>query len=88
MTLQEADDYLNSYRALIKAWTLAVGEFSDEDSDHLYRKLEEGQEHLANIALAYPERSYFVDMLINSRSRTWAGGLAERLPRPASRLTR
>lgn len=88
MTLQQADDFLNSYRAMLKAWTLSVGGFSDEDGNLLYRQLEEGQEHLANIALAYPERSYSVDMLINSRSRTWAGWTADRLPRPANRLTR
>lgn len=88
MTLQEADDFINSYRALLKAWTLSVGGFSDEDGDLLYRQLEEEQEQLAEIALAYPERSYFVDILINSRSRTWAGWTADRLPRPANRLTR
>lgn len=88
MTLQEADDFLSSYRALLKAWTLSLGGFSNEDGNLLYRQLEEGQEQLANIALTYPERSYSVDMLINSRSRTWAGWAAERLPRPANRLSR
>jgi hypothetical protein len=88
MTLQEADEFLKSYRALLKAWTLSVGGFSDADDELLYRQLEEGQDQLADIALAYPERSYSVDMLINSRSRTWAGFAAERVPRPANRLTR
>jgi hypothetical protein len=85
MTCQEANAYLDRYRALLKAWTMAVAGFSNEDSDTLYRELEEGQEQLAEIALACPEKSYSIDMLINSRSRTWAGFAADRLPRPANR---
>ena len=85
MTPQEAEAYLKNYRALLKAWTMAVGGFSNDDSDALYRKLEDGQDDLAQIALIYPEKSYSIDMLINSRSRTWAGFAAERLPRPANR---
>lgn len=87
MTSQEADVYINKYRALLKAWTMAVGGFSSEDSDALYRQLEHGQEFLAQIALECPEKSYTVDMLINSRSRTWPGFAAERIPRPANRYT-
>lgn len=85
MTSQEADAYISNYRALLKAWTMAVGGFSNDDSDALYRQLEQGQELLANIALECPEKSYSVDMLINSRSRTWPGFASERIPRPASR---
>lgn len=85
MTCQEADAYLDRYRALLKAWTMAVGGFSNADSDSLYRELEEGQDQLAQIALLHPEKSYSIDMLINSRSRTWAGFASERLPRPANR---
>ncbi len=87
MTSQEADTYISQYRALLKAWTMAVGGFTGDDSDALYRQLEQGQEVLAQIALERPERSYSVDMLINSRSRTWPGFAAERIPRPASRHT-
>lgn len=87
MTSEEADHYLASYRMLLKTWTMAIAGFSDADSDQLYRRLEEGQEELARIALARPEKSYSVDMLINSRSRTWAGFASERLPRPAQRRT-
>jgi len=85
MTCQEADAYLANYRALLKAWTMAVGGFSDADSDSLYRQLEEGQERLAEIALICPEKSYSIDMLINARSRSWAGFAADRVPRPANR---
>jgi hypothetical protein len=85
MTWQEANAYLESYRALLKAWTMAVAGFSSEDSDALYRKLEDGQDELARIALVHPEKSYSVDMLISSRSRTWKGFAAERVPRPANR---
>jgi hypothetical protein len=87
MTSQEADAYISKYRAMLKAWTMAVGGFSSEDSDALYRELEQGQELLAQIALECPEKSYSVDMLINSRSRTWPGFAAERIPRPAGRHT-
>jgi hypothetical protein len=87
MTSQEADAYLSKYRSMLKAWTMAIGGFTNEDSDLLYRQLEEGQELLAQIALECPEKSYSVDMLINSRSRTWPGFAAERIPRPASRHT-
>ena len=87
MTSQEADTYISQYRALLKAWTMAVGGFTRDDSDALYRQLEQGQEVLAQIALERPEKSYSVDMLINSRSRTWPGFAGERIPRPASRHT-
>lgn len=87
MTSQEADAYLSKYRSMLKAWTMAIGGFTNQDSDLLYRQLEEGQELLAQIALECPEKSYSVDMLINSRSRTWPGFAAERIPRPASRHT-
>ena len=87
MTSQEAEAHISTYRALLKAWTMAVGGFTSEDSDALYLQLEQGQEWLANIALHCPEKSYSVDMLINSRSRTWPGFAAERVPRPASRHT-
>lgn len=86
MTRQEVDAYLDNYRALLKAWTMAVGGFSEADSDSLYRQLEDGQDRLAEIALVCPEKSYSIDMLINARSRTWAGFAADRLPRPANRL--
>ena len=85
MTRQEAYAYLDEYRGLLKAWTMAVGGFSNDDADLLYRKLEDGQQTLAQIALDFPEKSYSIDMLINSRSRTWAGFASERLPRPANR---
>lgn len=87
MTNQEATVFISKYRSLLKAWTMAVGGFTREDSDALYRELEQGQDLLAQIALEYPEKSYSVDMLINSRSRTWPGFAAERIPRPASRQT-
>lgn len=85
MTDSEAEALLKSYRELIKAWTMAVGGFSDGDSDSLYRRLEDGQDEIAKVALVFPEKSYSVDMLINSRSRTWAGWATERLQRPANR---
>ena len=85
MTAQEAETRLTEYRALLKAWTMAVGGFSDADSDALYRLLEQGQAELVRIAAAFPEKSYSVDMLINSRSRTWAGYASERIPRMVSR---
>lgn len=88
MTGQEARDFISSYRALLKAWTLSVGGFSEQDSDALYHQLEVGQDKLADIALQFPETSYSVDMLINSRSRTWAGWAADRPERPANRSTR
>lgn len=87
MTSQEAEIHISRYRALLKAWTMAVGGFSQDDSDALYIQLEEGQDLLAQIALECPEKSYSVDMLINSRSRTWPGFADERIPRPASRHT-
>lgn len=85
MTSEEADHYLSNYRVLLKTWTMAVAGFSDADSDQLYRRLEEGQNELVRIALARPEKSYSVDMLINSRSRTWAGYASERVQRPLQR---
>lgn len=87
MTSQEADDFLKHYRALLKAWTLAIGGFSDQDGDALYRQLETDQGVLADIALHHPDKSYSVDMLINSRSRTWGGFTGDRVPRPANRRT-
>lgn len=87
MTADDAEAYLQSYRAMLKAWTMAVAGFSNEDSDGLYKQLESGQDHLAQIALDHPQKSYSVDMLINSRNRTWAGYAADRLPRPLNRHT-
>ena len=87
MTSQEAEAHISKYRSLLKQWTMTVGGFARGDSDALYRQLEEGQDLLAQIALECPEKSYSVDMLINSRSRTWPGFAGERIPRPASRQT-
>ena len=85
MTEVEAEAFLKEYRSLLKTWTMAVGGFSDADSDALYRQLESGQDVLAEIALLHPEKSYSVDVLINSRSRTWAGFVTERQARPQNR---
>ena len=85
MTRQDADARLAQYRAMLKAWTMAVGGFDHGDSDALYRQLEEGQSELVKIAAKFPDKSYSVDMLINSRSRTWAGYASERIPRMVSR---
>jgi hypothetical protein len=87
MTGLEAEQILQDYRALLKAWTMAVAGFTDDDSDALYFQLEKGQSQLADIALVHPDKSYSVDMLINSRSRTWAGFAEERIPRPPNRRT-
>lgn len=87
MTEVEAEAFLKGYRALLKSWTMAVSGFANLDSDALYADLEAGQDVLANIALLHPQMSYSVDMLINSRSRTWAGYANERLPRPQNRHT-
>lgn len=84
MTIHEAEAYLIRYRAMLRAWTMAISGFSDDDSDALYRQLEEGQDELARIALAFPETAYSVDMLINSRSRTWAGFASQRVQRVPS----
>lgn len=82
MIRQDADAYLDQYRNLLKAWTMAVGGFSGGDSEKLFRQLEDGQEQLTQIAREFPDTGYAVDMLINSRSRSWAGFVSERLPRP------
>ncbi|MDB5615651.1 MAG: hypothetical protein JWQ22_3304 [Devosia sp.] len=87
MIHEDAEAYLTRYRALLKAWTMAVAGFADGDSDMMFHQLETGQKELARIAEAFPEKSYDIDMLINSRSRSWAGFTAERLPRPAHRRT-
>ena len=64
---------------------MAVAGFSDEDSDALYHQLESGQDDLVRIALDHPQKRCSIDMLINSRSRSWAGYVAHRLPRPQAR---
>ena len=87
MTRQEADDFIGNYRALLKAWTFSVAGFSAQDSDALHQRLEAGQDQLADIALQFPEKSYSIDMLINARSRSWAGWTADRPARPADRST-
>ncbi|HEY8575630.1 MAG TPA: hypothetical protein VIL88_04745 [Devosia sp.] len=85
MIREEDEAYLAQYRALLKAWTMAVGGFTNDDSDELHRKLEAGQDELARIAQDHPEKSYDVDMLIHARSRPWGGFAADRLPRPPHR---
>jgi hypothetical protein len=87
MTEIEAEAFLKAYRSLLKRWTMAVAGLSDSDSDALYHELEDGQDVLADIALLHPTKAYSVDMLINSRSRTWAGFAKERLARPHNRHT-
>jgi hypothetical protein len=87
MTGQEADQYLQNYRTLLKTWTMAVAGFAHGDTDSLCRELELRHPILADIARIHPEKSYSVDMLMNARSRTWAGFSDEREPRPANRRT-
>lgn len=87
MTETEAEAFLKGYRSLLKSWTMAVAGFSDLDSDTLYRQLEQDQDVLADIALMHPGKTYSVDTLINSRSRTWAGFAADRGARPVDRYS-
>src|SRR5690349_3869496 len=85
MTGQDAENYLSTYRAWLNAWTMAVAGLSEADCDALHSQLAAGQRQLVEIALTYPEKSYLVDMLINSCSRTWAGLAIERVPQTAHR---
>jgi hypothetical protein len=85
MNSKEADDYLRDYRAKLKSWSLIVSGFAEGDSTSLYTHLEEGQSVLSDIAIRFPDKAYSVDMLVNSRTRTWHGPLADRPPRPEER---
>jgi hypothetical protein len=87
MTNQEADAFISSYRATLRAWSVAVSGFSADDGEALRRELEAGKARLAQIALFFPEKSYTVDMLMHARSRTWAGFTSERIARPPNRQT-
>lgn len=82
MTVEEAEEYLAGYRSTLKSWTMVVAGVSPGDERALFQWLEGGQDRLAEIAIRYPQKGYEVDMLINSRSRSWAGLVQNRPPRP------
>lgn len=84
MNEQEADSCIAEYRALLKAWTMSVTGIKDGNPDELQRKLDDNQYTMAEIAIAFPNKAYSVDLLINARTRTWAGYEDERIPRPRS----
>jgi hypothetical protein len=81
MTQDDAEYFLQQYRALLKDWTMAVGGFIDGDVEALERKLNAKEHILSEIAEAFPSKAYSVDILINARKRTWAGFQDERVPR-------
>jgi hypothetical protein len=78
----EADKCIAEYRALLKAWTMSITGIKEGNADELQRKLDENQYTLAEIAIAFPNKAYSVDLLVNARTRTWAGYEDERVPRP------
>ena len=73
MTQDEAEAFLHRYRALLKDWTMSVAGINRGDIDAIQLKLNEGQYRLMEIATAFPEKAYSVDLLVNARKRTWAG---------------
>lgn len=84
MNETEADKCIAEYRALLKAWTMSITGIKAGDADAMHRKLDEGQYRLAEIAIAFPGKAYSVDLLVNARTRTWAGYEEERVPRTRS----
>lgn len=85
MTEAEAEAYLANYRSMLKDWTMALTGMSAADMNDLAGRLEAGRVQLAQIASDMPDKRYSVDLLINARSRTWAGFANERVARPANR---
>jgi hypothetical protein len=81
MTQDDAEHFLQQYRALLKDWTMAVGGFIEGDVEALQRKLNAEEHILAEIAEAFPSKAYSVDILINARIRTFAGFQEDRVSR-------
>lgn len=81
MTQDDAEAFLQQYRALLKNWTMSVAGFEKGNVDALQRKLDEDEYMLTQIAIAFPEKAYSVDLLVNARKRTWAGYQDDRVPR-------
>ena len=81
MTQDDAEFFLQQYRALLKAWTMAVGGFKHGDVEALERQLNAKEHILTEIAALFPSKAYSVDLLVNARKRTWAGYQDERVPR-------
>lgn len=84
MNETDADKCIAEYRALLKAWTMSITGIRDGNPAELERRLDENQYTLAEIAIAFPNKAYSVDLLVNARTRTWAGYEEERVPRPSS----
>jgi hypothetical protein len=85
MNETEADKCIAEYRSLLKDWTMSITGIKNGDANALQRKLDEKQYVLADIAIQFPNKAYSVDLLVNARTRTWAGYEDERIPRPAAR---
>jgi hypothetical protein len=81
MTQDDAEYFLQQYRALLKEWTMAVGGFIEGDVEALERKLNAKEHILAEIAELFPNKAYSVDILINARKRTFAGFHDDRILR-------
>jgi hypothetical protein len=82
MNETEADKRIAEYRSLLKDWTMSITGIKNGDANALQRKLDEQQYVLAEIAIEFPDKAYSVDLLVNARTRTWAGYEDERVPRP------
>ena len=82
MTEAEAEQAIAEYRKLLKAWTMSITGIEQGNVDALRRRLDESQHQLSEIAIAFPNKAYSVDLLVNARTRTWAGYEEERVPRP------
>lgn len=73
MTETDAEKFLAEYRAMLKTWTMRVTGMEEGDPRTLGKHLEECEPVLAEIALAFPNKAYSVDLLSNARKRTWVG---------------
>jgi hypothetical protein len=82
MTETEADKCIADYRSLLKEWTMTITGIKNNDAYAIERQLDESQHKLAEIAVAFPAKAYSIDLLVNARTRTWAGYEEDRIPRP------
>ncbi|HEY8357604.1 MAG TPA: hypothetical protein VIL30_09105 [Ramlibacter sp.] len=82
MIIDEADKIIADYRSLLKSWNMAMTGFSQDNPEAIALLLNENESSLAAVAIAFPDKAYSVDILINARKRTWAGYFEQRVARP------
>jgi len=74
-----AELFLSDYKAILKQWSMTSVGIGEGNALTLFQQLKRGLPTLTEIATAYPELSYSVDLLSNALTREFPDQAARSL---------